>query len=587
MYRAPSPIFDVPEFPSLRRVKPLPKRRRTSLDRNPDIDSYSSPSLPLPPPSNVNDSLHGPPSAIAEELFARANDSLSAHAALQSYYMSNVQGIFKSDLDNDSRSLPPPDYGLHSGYGGYRGGAGGVDDEGLDGGDYGDHMQQPGNTKKRKVPANLTGMPHGRENGSGSGDDEPTDRAIPTGRTDLEYDAMGAAQLSSGQPGSGGTGGVGGLGGQRRGKMSRATAAGLQHKEMLRSRKRQLAVVLGALSHGDSLALDQALSTTHPFAQTGFVPSGSHHPPAIDTPRIRFSRRHVPRLARAYKAYRHSLGLDENSLPSDFPTSDFLFSCPCPTADRLISMKEEVASLHNRFEAELARQAASAAEAARQAAAALNKPTKRAGRAKQSRSASGRTQSDSTANTTHDPSPLGTPARTGKKKKRSALANASNPHHLRNYVPSRLPNAQTNAVQVNNLQNLISPLPIRFLSADVPPRKSSKGSRGGTRMAPVSNLSNPVEEWICPHCEYDLFYGDDQSFQRAIRSRKKILRRRRRARERAAAAASGVALKNMAPAAEEDVHPGFESAHDEVLAATAARQQSRGHDGWDAGSRHG
>jgi len=43
-------------------------------------------------------------------------------------------------------------------------------------------------------------------------------------------------------------------------------------------------------------------------------------------------------------------------------------------------------------------------------------------------------------------------------------------------------------------------------------------------------------------CEYQLFYGDEQAYRRAIRNRKKILKRRRRARERAAAAAAGGGL---------------------------------------------
>lgn len=149
------------------------------------------------------------------------------------------------------------------------------------------------------------------------------------------------------------------------------------------------------------------------------------------------------------------------------------------------------------------------------------------------------------------------PAKTGKKKKRSSLANASNPHHLRNYIPSRLPHSgQVNAAQAQaNAQNLLSPLPVRFLSADVPPRRKKKASA-----TPTAALSNPAEEWICPFCEYDLFYGDAAAYQRAINNRKKILRRRRRARERAAAAASGTkaaAAKNPPPAepTQDDVAP--------------------------------
>lgn len=183
---------------------------------------------------------------------------------------------------------------------------------------------------------------------------------------------------------------------------------------------------------------------------------------------------------------------------------------------------------------------------------------------------------------------LGPPARTGKKKKRSALANASNPHHLRNYVPSRLPHSGqlSSAQALANAQNLISPLPLRFLTADVPPRRRSKSDRNIT---PISNLSNPAEEWICPFCEYDLFFGEDSGLQRATRNRKKILRRRRRARERAAAAASGTAPatakekeSNIAPV-DGDAHAAYETSHDGPV--PAAGKQTRLKDERDRGGQ--
>jgi hypothetical protein len=129
--------------------------------------------------------------------------------------------------------------------------------------------------------------------------------------------------------------------------------------------------------------------------------------------------------------------------------------------------------------------------------------------------------------------------KSGKKKKRSALANASNPHHLRNYVPSRLPHAGGGdgpGAQGPNTgnANTIWPLPLRFLSSEVPPPRRKK-----TAAVPLVQLTHPSEEWICAFCEYELFYGEDAVYRRAVRSRKKILKRRRRARERAAAAASG------------------------------------------------
>lgn len=154
-----------------------------------------------------------------------------------------------------------------------------------------------------------------------------------------------------------------------------------------------------------------------------------------------------------------------------------------------------------------------------------------------------------------DQSALGIKPR-GKKKKRSALANASNPHHLRNYVPSRLPHSgQTNPSQTS--QNYLGPLPMRFLSAEIPPRRRKKAQTP----PPMPQLTNPADEWICAFCEYELFYGDDQDYRRAVRNRKKILRRRRRARERAAAAASGTSTTKGAEKGapgHEDYDAGYE-----------------------------
>lgn len=303
MYRASSPIFDVPEFPTLRRVKPLPKRRRTSDPPLEDIENVA-PSSPMLPTE-----------VIPDELIAQA-DSLSAQlqSQLQSYYMpilGGVQDLFKSDQDSGSPATI--DFSAGFGLGDLRSGA--EEDSGDT--DYIDHIQQPGNTKKRKVPANISGAVHGTDAGSASGEDEPTDRAIPTGRTDHEYDAVGVPPSTVPQQANRGTG-------QRKGRLSKATLAGLQHKEMLKSRKRQLAVVLGALTHGDTLALDQALSTSYPFAQGGIGVDSSHP----GTAKIHLSQRRQARLARAYKAYYASLSLSKATKHVLFPQDDFSFACP-------------------------------------------------------------------------------------------------------------------------------------------------------------------------------------------------------------------------------------------------------------------
>lgn len=207
--------------------------------------------------------------------------------------------------------------------------------------------------------------------------------------------------------------------------------------------------------------------------------------------------------------------------------------------------------LCNRFEHELARQADKVVESAKEsiatagtnavggggATATATNRNERAVRKARAATESVQQQDDAADVPAVSKTSSSSTKTSGKKKKRSALANASNPHHLRNYVPSRIPNqVQPSAAQLGaSAQNMLSPLPLLFLSAQVPPRRGAR-----TRPSAVaSQLTNPAEEWICPACEYRLFYGDEQGYRMGVRNRKKILKRRRRARERAAAAANG------------------------------------------------
>lgn len=304
MYGALSPAFDIPEMPTfIRRVKPLPKRRRTSEPSQNDDGGRAMPAV-----------SSGALDASPDELIAHA-DALSAQKALQSYYMpvlGGVHDLFNKDL------VPPTNTPIDLGGGTFGLGdfRGGQDDDELGDGDYTEHLQQPGNTKKRKVPANMSGGAHGRDSGGNSGaEDELSERGVPTGgRGDREYDATGERQ------------GAGGLV-RRKGKLPKATLAGLQHKELLRARKRQLQAVIGQLAQqGDTLALDQALSASYPFAR---LTLSDKPPPPL---RVRLSRRRGPRLARAFRAYRASLPADTYEpkivVP---PESDFSFACESPS----------------------------------------------------------------------------------------------------------------------------------------------------------------------------------------------------------------------------------------------------------------
>ncbi|KAG2067751.1 hypothetical protein BDR04DRAFT_1026298 [Suillus decipiens] len=500
MYRGSSPASDEPEFQPLRRLKPLPKRRRTSDAPIPAADDLIRP---------MADILGA--ESLAEELIAHADSSL------QSYYAS----VFGGTRNGDTLDLSAA----------YQLGKMGKLEEDQSEGDYTDHLQQPGNTKKRKVPANMSGAVQGREAEPQLGaEDEVLDSlAILNDRVNhgLDHSALPPSVNST----------------PRKGKITPSTLAGLQHKELLKHRKRQLATVLGALSLGDTLALDQALSTHLPFAGS-MIRSGSN------PPKVRLSRRPGPRLARVAKV--HAASMPPQKKPS-FPTAQFVFTFSSATSDRLVATKQEVLALRNRFENELARQAAKVAKAAadaKQAALTAGKGAKsKRGEKTQQRALKGAAESgDQSSEFLETPGGKG---KGSKKKKRNALAIASNPHHRKNYVPSRLPSSgQANVVQASaNAQNMLGPLALRFLSAQILPRRRKKANT----VTPTAQIVNPADEWICPRCEYSLFYGEGLEYRQAVKNRKQILRRRRRAQERAAGGLNAPKTPaNLAPSDEED-----------------------------------
>ena len=118
-------------------------------------------------------------------------------------------------------------------------------------------------------------------------------------------------------------------------------------------------------------------------------------------------------------------------------------------SDRLIATKEEVALLRSRFEAKLAQQAEKVAKLATANRLMGRLPLKGAKRGDRSQRGTMTSSSSSgagaggggkgynqTAAEFMDQTLSGTKSRR-KTKKRSALANVSNPHHLHNYVLSR------------------------------------------------------------------------------------------------------------------------------------------------------
>ncbi|KAJ3768367.1 hypothetical protein FB446DRAFT_650556 [Lentinula raphanica] len=566
MYRnVSSPIFDAPEFPTLRRVKPLPKRRRTS-----------STQLSVLSPGPTNSSEFGvesfPRMFVAE---SNAEELLAHTDALRSYHLpifdsAAAANLIALDLSNLASSYAVNLAGLGINNLSLRDKD---EDSNHDDGDYIDPMPHPTNTKKRKVPANMSRLAGAHDSSSGqSNDDETEDHdgtlmiGIPTGTfdSDVKEDDTGKTPISAMRR----------LLARKRNRLSAVTLAGLQHKEMLKARKRQLATVLGALSIGDMLALDQALSnqTNYPFLGSSPLTSsasGIDVSSASTPPKVRLSKRSGPRLARRLVGR-----LKENERSRvQVPESKFSFVCHSTTSDRLLATKKEVAILRRRFEEELARQTSNAASSTathRPAATSVNSKSSRSKRGDRGRTDkkprgqrneySNSSEKDNAGNTNN--ANVKPTSRSGKKKKRSALANASNPHHLRNYVPSRLPQsaggtppnvAGTNHANANDL----GPFPLRFLSAEIPPRRGPRSKRSQAQEQPqhqqqqqsqhqqppssllTTSLTNPAEEWLCVFCEYELFFGDEMEYRKALNRRKAVLKRRRRARERAAAAASG------------------------------------------------
>lgn len=174
------------------------------------------------------------------------------------------------------------------------------DDEPID---YTDHLQQPGNTKKRKVPLNMAGFPitHDHRGGEEGAEESPERGGSADGRH-----AQRAESTEGYLPSDSATA-------RLSRKLSRVTLAGLRHKELLKTRKDQLVGVLSSVADSNPLALDLALASNSPFLLTS---SGEA--------RIRPSRR---RVAETGKDSQRTLPAPTTIRPSSGPTGEFTFVC--------------------------------------------------------------------------------------------------------------------------------------------------------------------------------------------------------------------------------------------------------------------
>ncbi|KAH7335464.1 hypothetical protein B0J17DRAFT_77064 [Rhizoctonia solani] len=452
-----------------RRVKPLPKRRRTSL-RWFEVEGHI---LPTGSPLTSSTYYHPISSGRIDRLKQESNVTPSYSRNSNKSILFPARSRIVDDADGD--------------------------------GDYTDHLRQPNNTKKRKVPAAAVGVVREsesmRENedliDEDSSQDSQTnllekvadDAGTNHGTQELEYQLINT----------------------RRKPLSLVTLASLRLKELLKARRKMMATTIH--DDVDPLALEFALSA--PFARPPTQPSiraWSYGP--------KFRRR--PRN-------RTTTPFDRESCFS----RNFTFSFPSPIGKRYNAAKKVASALQLRFQTELARQATTAAEFALKTTA---KPLNN------SSSERKKVDFDPVYVPSNSPSadkPSNKPKKP-KKKKPSALANASNPHHLRNYVPSRVAHSGGHPASAAHGQfqiNSLGPLALKFLSATLPPRRRKGHIPTGENSG--ASLVHPETEWICPFCEYSLFYSDEAAMQRATRNRRRILARRRNAQERAAAAANG------------------------------------------------
>ncbi|CCA71371.1 hypothetical protein PIIN_05310 [Serendipita indica DSM 11827] len=499
---------------SFRRVKPLPKRRRTAGAGT--RTGYDQ--------AEINSFSFHEPQALAALADVQARPYFSPLSAQQA-----IRELFTNDSP-DPRILA--DFtGLYANPTSppYRTTAHHEDEreEPLEG-EYVDHFQLPSNTKKRKVPGINHSTAFGASEPVGLGlgtTQQHTENVSEEGATSSPTQRYRENSMDDSEATLAPNKSILPLRAAKNQRQSLITRAGLRRKALINSRRKQFFSVLEELPECDPLAIELALAARYPQLDLLFD-SGPRDP-------LRNSRRSNPKSSISV-----SSAASDEAAPKA-PSGRFTFTHPCSSSNRMIVIKAEAERCQLLFAKELELHTERAIVAAEKVAATAEPPAKSRKRAAPTNqpnlALAPRLDSDSLSG---DQSLFGKNRQ--KKKKRSALANASNPHHLRNYVPSRLPQQAPPMTQASlAAANFLSPPPLRFLSAQIPPRRRK---RDMTRSVALSaTLVSPIDEWICATCEYSLFYGDENAFRKAVRNRKRILLRRRKARERAAAAAGTIA----------------------------------------------
>lgn len=325
---------EMQEYAAHRRVKPLPKRRRTS-----DVDPAEL-AAAYAEAAAAYDASSDPAGGLGFD-----TSSPGVHSDFASYYQfaslaDAVPNSQSGRIDDSNGSAVDPHGNPSSGvalaplqqqhemflaalHRGNNGGAEEDDDHGD--GDYIDHLQQPGNTKKRKVPAahismmggpsfdDSSGVLSGLENGLGQSDEVQGFSGGQLGGGDVSFArTMAVAVPSQQQTGSTHP---------RKFNASPATMTGMKQKEMLKSRKRQVLAVVNSLPNAETLALDQALASQLPW----YRPASSVHPRIQRASRL---RTHIG-SSQAYSKML-SASADHNVIPS-WDQVPFTFECLSPS----------------------------------------------------------------------------------------------------------------------------------------------------------------------------------------------------------------------------------------------------------------
>jgi hypothetical protein len=282
--------------PSLRLMRPLPKRRRavTPTRPPPPVASATTPAAHNKFHSNDADRVEGD----AEDL---AVHPLQQPQQRQQIPIGDSQQLIRNQTSqSQSRTMTTIDHGstqptysltTDAGPGGDgAAGAPGTHGEMDDAPDYNDSLLIQGNKKKRKVPnANgrfADGGSGGREDGV-DGMDGPNPHHMyqnsPAGIGIAGGDEQNVHSASSERTSSSSSSFP-----PSRRRLSAITHAGLRYKTLMQERRRLMAAVLEGEQHLDPVALEHALTTRFPYMDAQAQD---------DRPRIRRSRRLGSRIS--------------------------------------------------------------------------------------------------------------------------------------------------------------------------------------------------------------------------------------------------------------------------------------------------